>query len=304
MDKLAEMECFLRVVDSGGFSAAAASLHMTPSAVSKQIARLEDRLGARLLQRTTRRISLTHEGRGYYDQAREIVADIEAMEAGIGGAEREPRGLLRVNVAHGFGMAQIVPLIPDFCARYGQVEVQLKFSDRIVDLMAEGDDVGIRLGNLRDEGLVARRLGAHTRMICAAPAYLARHGTPLTPADLAEGHRAVLSTNVPLINNWPLVQPDGSVRMTMLPGVVSSDSGDALYRLVLAGLGIGYTADFLVHQAIRQGELVPILREYLAPQSWAIHAVYPARKHLAAKVRRFVDFLAERFTPQAPWQLG
>lgn len=304
MDRLGEMEAFLRVVDSGGFSAAAPSLHMTPSAVSKQIARLEDRLGVRLLQRTTRRISLTHEGRGYYDQAREILADLDAMEAGLGGAAGEPRGLLRVNVAHGFGMAQIVPLIPDFCTRHPQVEVQLKFSDRIVDLMAEGDDLGIRLGNLRDDGLVARRLGTHTRMICAAPAYLARHGLPQTPADLMQGHRAVLSTNVPLINNWPLMQPDGSVRMTTLPGVVSSDSGDALYRLVLAGLGIGYTADFLVHDAIRDGRLVPILGDYLAPQSWAIHAVYPARKHLAAKVRRFVDFLVEHFTPRPPWQLG
>ncbi|MEL3889589.1 LysR family transcriptional regulator [Ferrovibrio sp. MS7] len=301
MDKLAEMTCFLRVVDNAGFAAAAASLGLTPSGVSKQIARLEDRLGARLLQRTTRRVSLTTEGRAYYEQAREILADIETMEANVGGAERVARGLLRVNVAHGFGMAQIVPLIPAFCERHPQIEVQLNFADRIVDLMAEGDDVGIRLGRVRDEGLIARRLGEHTRMICAAPAYLARHGTPMTPAEL-EGHRAVLSTNVPLINAWPLRQPDGSVQMVTLPGVVSSDSGDALFRMVLAGMGIAYTADFLIHEAIRDGHLVPLLQDYTAPQIWPIHAVYPARKHLAAKVRAFVDFLAERFSPP-PWKL-
>ncbi|WP_428248866.1 LysR substrate-binding domain-containing protein [Ferrovibrio sp.] len=302
MDKLAEMTCFLRVVDSAGFAAAAVSLGLTPSGVSKQIARLEDRLGARLLQRTTRRVSLTTEGRAYYEQAREILADIETMEASVGGAERVARGLLRVNVAHGFGMAQIVPLIPAFCERHPQIEVQLNFADRIVDLLAEGDDVGIRLGRVRDEGLIARRLGEHTRMICAAPSYLARHGTPRLPAEL-EGHRAVLSTNVPLINAWPLRQPDGSVQMVTLPGVVSSDSGDALFRMVLAGMGIAYTADFLIHEAIRDGGLVPLLQEYTAPQIWPIHAVYPARKHLAAKVRAFVDYLAESFSPP-PWKLS
>ncbi len=302
MDKLAEMTCFLRVVDNAGFAAAAASLGLTPSGVSKQIARLEDRLGARLLQRTTRRVSLTTEGRAYYEQAREILGDIETMEASVGGAERVARGLLRVNVAHGFGMAQIVPLIPAFCERHPQIEVQLNFADRIVDLLAEGDDVGIRLGRVRDEGLIARRLGEHTRMICAAPSYLARHGTPQLPADL-EGHRAVLSTNVPLINAWPLRQPDGSVQMVTLPGVVSSDSGDALFRMVLAGMGIAYTADFLIHEAIRDGQLVPLLQEYTAPQIWPIHAVYPARKHLAAKVRAFVDYLADSFSPP-PWKLS
>jgi DNA-binding transcriptional LysR family regulator len=303
MNRLAEMECFLRVVDSGGFSAAAIALGMTPSAVSKQIARLEDRLGARLLQRTTRRISLTAEGRGYYEQAREIAADLEAMESSVGGAERVPRGLLRVNVAHGFGMAQIVPLIPDFCERHAQVEVQINFTDRVVDLVAEGDDVGIRLGHVNDENLIARRLGEHKRMICASPAYLARHGTPHIPADLA-GHRAVQSSNVPLINNWPFLAPDGSVAMVTLPGIASSDSGDALYRLVLAGLGLTYISDYMVHEAIRDGRLVTVLDDYLAPLVWPIHAVYPARKHLAAKVRSFVDFLVERFSPQPPWLLA
>src|SRR5690606_4212368 len=184
MSRLNEMEVFVAVAEAGSFTAAAESLHLTPSGVSKLIGRLEDRLGTRLLHRTTRRVSLTAEGRAYLDQVRGILTEIDAVEASIGGAEAEPRGLLRINLAHGFGMTQVVPVIPEFIRRYPQVKVHVTFADHMVDLVAEGDDIGIRLGSAGDETLIARRLGSFTRMICAAPAYLERHGVPQSPADL------------------------------------------------------------------------------------------------------------------------
>lgn len=302
MDRYGEMQALVEVVDRGGFTEASKALGLSPSAVSKLISRLEDRLGARLLQRTTRRVSLTAEGRVYADQVRAILADIDAVEASVGGAEAEPRGSLRVNVAHGFGMAQIVPAIPDFIARYPKVQVQLTFTDHVVDLIAEGDDIGIRLGAPRDEALIARKLGDYRRTICGTPDYFARFGVPQTPDDLVH-HRAVLSSNVSLLNEWPMRFPDGRVERVPMQGIAASDSGDALYQLLLHGLGLGFTADFLCYKDIASGHVRTVLDEYLVDATWPIHAVYPARKHLAAKVRSFVDFLVERFSPQPPWRI-
>lgn len=303
MNRYGEMEAFVQVVESGGFTEAARKLHLSPSAVSKLISRMEDRLGARLLHRTTRRVSLTAEGRAYFEQLRGILAEIDAVEASIGGAEAEPRGLLRVNVAHGFGMSQIVPLVPDFIARHPQVQVQITFDDHIVDLVAAGEDVGIRLGVPGDESLIARKLGDYRRMICGATGYFERYGVPQTPADLAH-HRAVLSTNVALLNQWPMRFPDGHVERVAMQGVVASNSGDALYRLLLDGMGLGFSADFLCHKDVAAGRLRTVLDDCLVDSSWPIYAVYPARKHLAAKVRAFVDFLVERFSPQPPWMMA
>lgn len=302
MNRYGEMEAFVQVVEAGGFTEAARKLRLTPSAVSKLISRLEDRLGARLLHRTTRRVSLTAEGRAYFDELRGILAEIDAVEASIGGAEAEPRGLLRVNVAHGFGMSQIVPLVPDFVARYPQVQMQISFDDHIVDLVSAGEDVGIRLGLPGDDTLIARKLGDYRRMICGAVSYFERFGVPQTPVDL-EHHRAVLSTNVALLNHWPMRFPDGRVERVAMRGIAASNSGDALYRLLLDGMGLGFTADFLCHKDIAAGRIRTVLDDYLVDSSWPIYAVYPARKHLAAKVRAFVDFLVERFTPQPPWMM-
>lgn len=302
MNRLAEMEAFIGVVDSGSFTAAARELRLTPSAISKLIARLEDRLGARLLQRTTRRIGLTAEGRTYLDQARGILAELDAVEASVGGAGAEPRGLLRVNVAHGFGMTQIVPLVPEFLARHPKVDVQLTFADQIVDLIAEGEDIGIRLGTLNDETLMARRLGAHRRIVCAAPVYLKRHGLPKHPADL-HAHNCLLFDGPEGLNLWPFRLPDGSIDNVAVRGSFRSNNGDAIFRLLLDGVGLCYAADFGIMPSIRNGALVPVLTDYTAEVTRPIHAVYPARKHLAAKVRAFVDYLVEKFTPRPPWEM-
>jgi DNA-binding transcriptional LysR family regulator len=300
MDRYGEMQAFVQVVDHGGFTEAAKILGLSPSAVSKLLSRLEDRLGVRLLHRTTRRVSLTAEGRVYAEQAREILADIDAVEASVGGAAAEPRGLLRVNVAHGFGMTQIVPLIPDFLARYPKVQVRLTFADHLVDLVGEGDDIGIRLGELRDDALIARRLGEHRRIICAAPSYLRRYGTPRTPEELAH-HNCLLFDGPEGLNEWPFRRSDGSIERLPMQGNFRSNNGDAIFRLLLGGVGLCYAADFGIKQSIEEGTLVPVLTEYTADILRPIHAVYPARKHLAAKVRAFADYLVERFSPTPPW---
>ncbi len=302
MDRYGEMQAFLHVVDHGGFSEAAKPLGLSPSAVSKLISRLEDRLGARLLQRTTRRVSLTAEGRVYADQVREILADIDAVEASVGGAEAEPRGALRVNVAHGFGMTQVVPLLPGFLARYPKIEVQITFADHVVDLVAEGEDVGIRTGQLRDETLIARKLGEHRRIICAAPSYIETYGMPQTPADLAR-HNCLLFDGPEGLNEWPFRTADGSIERIAIRGNFRSSNGDAIFRMLLAGVGLCYAADFGIRQAIEEGRLVPVLTEHTADILRPIHVVYPARKHLAAKVRAFADYLVECYTPNAPWQM-
>ncbi|WP_341705207.1 LysR family transcriptional regulator [Ferrovibrio sp.] len=302
MTRFSEMETFVLVAETGSFTDAAKELHLTPSAVSKLISRLEDRLGVRLLQRTTRQVRMTVEGRTYYDQARGILAELDAVEASVGGAEAEPRGLLRVTLAHGFGMTQIVPLLPEFLARHPKVEVQLDFADHVVDLIAEGHDIGIRTGPLHDETLMARKLGSHRRIICAAPAYLQRHGMPQTPADLAH-HNCLLFDGPAGLNNWPFRLPDGRIERVAVHGNFRTNNGDAIFRLLMEGVGLCYAADFGVTRQLRAGSLVPVLTAHAADVSWAIHAVYPARKHLAAKVRVFVDYLAEKFSPRPPWEM-
>lgn len=302
MDRYGEMQAFIQVVDQGGFTEAARHLHLSPSAVSKLIGRLEDRLGARLLQRTTRRVSLTAEGRVYADQVREILADIDAVEASVGGAEAEPRGPLRINVAHGFGMTQIVPLIPGFLARYPKVDVQITFADQVVDLVAEGEDLGIRTGHLSDDTLIARKLGEHRRIICAAPAYLEKYGTPQTPADLAH-HNCLLFDGPEGLNEWPFRKPDGSIERLPIRGNFRSSNGDAIFRLLMAGVGLCYAADFGIKKQIESGELVAVLTDHTADILRPIHVVYPARKHLAAKVRAFADYLTEQFSPEPPWKM-
>lgn len=302
-NRAGEMAVFVQVVEDGNLTRAAQSLRLSPSAVSKQIARLEERLGARLLQRTTRRVGLTDEGRQFYARAREILDEIAAAEELVGAGRTRPRGVLRLGLSHGFGMSQILPLVPAFGRRYPEVELQLAFADRRVDLVAEGLDAAIRLGEVGDESLVARRLGEHGRIVCAAPAYLEAHGRPEVPADLLR-HNCILFDRPEQLNHWPFRMPDGQVERVRVRGTARSDSGDALYQLLLAGNGIAWAADFLALPDLAAGRLVPLLTDYAADVRTAISVVYPAKRFLPAKVRALIDFLVERFTPVPPWLSG
>lgn len=298
-DRAGEMAVLVQVVELGSLTAAAEKLHLSPSAVSKLIARLEDRLGVRLLQRTTRRLSTTPEGRLFYERARELLDEIDAAEELVRAGRLRPRGALRVSLSHGFGMSQIVPLVPEFAGLYPDIELQLAFADRRVDLAGQGLDLAIRLGPVQDETLIARRLADHGRIICAAPAYLERHGVPTAPDQLA-GHNCILFDQPDYLNQWPFRRADGTTLRLRVSGNFRSDNGDALFELLLGGLGIAWGADFLVRPHIATGRLVPLLTDHVLDERTAIHAVYPQRRHLAAKVRVFIDFLVTKFR-RPPW---
>ena len=300
IEHASEMAAFVRVVDAKGFSAAAPTLGLTPSAVSKLITRLEARLGVRLLQRTTRAISLTAEGEAFYAAARRIVGEISALEAEIGDRRGTPHGLLRVTTSLTFSTHQLTPMIGEFLARHPAIQLELMPTDRVVDIIEESIDVAIRVGRLPDSSFMARKIGDDVRLVCAAPSYLAAHPMPRRPEDLAH-HNCILSRDRVHLNRWPF-RIDGQVREIDVNGRVSVSEGEAQLRLGLQGLGIVRLTRLTLAAAIKRGDLVPLLVDYSAEEPVPIHAVYPHRKHLASKVTAFVDFIVDKFTPP-PWEI-
>ena len=300
IDHAHEMAAFVRVVDAQGFSAAAPVPGLTPSAVSKLVTRLEARLGVRLLQRTTRALSLTAEGEAFHAAARRIVGEIAALEAEIGDRRGTPHGLLRVTTSLTFSTHQLTPMIGEFLARYPAIQLELMPTDRVVDIIEESVDVAIRVGRLPDSSFMARKIGDDVRLVCAAPSYLAAHPMPRRPEDLAH-HNCILSRDRAHLNRWPF-RIDGRVREIEVDGRVAVSEGEAQLRLGLQGLGIVRLTRLTVATAIKRGELVPLLLDYSAEEPVPIHAVYPHRRHLAAKVTAFIDFIVEKFTPP-PWEI-
>ncbi|WP_287119554.1 LysR family transcriptional regulator [Mesorhizobium sp.] len=294
------MGVYLAVVEEGDFSAAARRLRMTPSAVSKIIGRLESRLGVRLLQRSTRRISLTAEGSTYAESARRILNDIKEAEIAVQpGAE--PRGRLRVSLPSAFGHRLIVPMLPAFIDRYPAVELELMFTDAIVDLLAEETDVAVRVAAHSDSRLVVRRLAPNRRVICASPRYLETHGMPTTPDDLQDQVCLGVTARGGL-NIWEFDGPHGLQSMRVR-SPIEANSTEALRRLALAGIGIIRMSEILVGPDIKAGRLTALLTGYNHPDGAPICAVYPPGRILSPRVRVFVDFLAEQFA-NPPWLHG
>lgn len=292
MERPESMSVFLSVVDEGDFSAAARKLQLAPSAVSKIIGRLENRLGVRLLQRSTRRIGLTAEGTAYAEAARRILKDIKDVELSIQpGAE--PHGLLRINLPSAFGHRTIVPMLASFIDRYPKVELELSFTDAIIDLIAEGVDVAVGVTTRADSRLVMRRLAPNRRIICASPRYLDRHGVPQTPDDL-DRHICLGITTRGELNAWKFAGPDG-LRSIRIRSPIRADSTEALRRLALAGMGIIRISELLTGEDIRTGRLTALLTDYNHPEGAPIAIVYPSRRLLSPCVRVFVDFLAKQF---------
>ncbi len=300
IDHASEMAAFVRVVEAKGFSAASEGLGLSPSAVSKLVTRLETRLGVRLLQRTTRALHLTAEGEAFYAAARRIVSDIESIEDQITGQRDTPHGLLRVTTSLAFSTHQLAPVILEFMARHPLVELELLPTDRVVDMIEEGVDIAIRIGRLADTSFMARKIGEDKRLICATPSYLARHGMPRRPEDLAR-HNCIVSRERPHLNRWQF-RIDGEVRELEVAGRVAISEGEMQMQLALQGIGIVRLTRLTMAQAIRDGALVPLLGDFSAEEPVAIHAVYPHRRHLAPKVPAFVNFLIEKFTPP-PWEI-
>lgn len=294
------MIVFAQVVDSRSFSAAAARLGLSKSAVSKQIAKLEDRLGARLLNRTTRTLSPTDAGQDFYERCLRVVREVEEAERAISHLSAEPRGLLRLSAPASFGREYLAPLVPEMLARWPELRIEALFEDRFVDVVAEGFDLVIRITRLQDSSLVARRIASCRRVVCAAPAYLDRHGVPRVPADLLQ-HDCILYSYATDQNEWEFVGPDGRLETVRVDGRLRANNAEVTLAALLAGAGLALSPDFIVGPALADGRLVPLLTEYENPFG-AIYAVWPHNRNLAAKVRAVVDFLVERFAVEPIWQ--
>jgi len=299
MDRAAEMTAFVRTVETGGFSAAARQIGLTPSALSKLVTRLEDRLGARLLQRTTRRLQLTAEGEAFYARAKPILAAMDEAEAEVTQAGASPRGLLRLHCGSTFGMHQLAPAIPRFLGRHPAVEIDITISDQPLGAMEEAMDLAIRIGPLDESSMVARRICNLERVICASPAYLERHGTPRTPDELQQ-HNCLWITSLPALRRWPFDTDDG-IRVVHVGGNVAANNAETILQLALAGVGITRLSDVVVAEAIRRGTLVQILTDWHHVEPVPLFATYPSGRNLSPKVRAMVDFLVEEFGG-APWR--
>ncbi|MGL4967111.1 MAG: LysR family transcriptional regulator [Inquilinus sp.] len=300
MDMPGAMIVFAQVVDSRSFSAAAARLGLSKSAVSKQIAKLEDRLGARLLNRTTRTLSPTDAGQDFYERCIRVAREVEEAERAITHLSAEPRGLLRLNAPASFGREYLAPLVPEILARWPELRIEALFEDRFVDVVAEGFDLVIRITRLQDSSLVARRIASCRRLVCAAPSYLARRGVPRTPAELLQ-HDCILYSYATDQNEWEFVGPDGRLETVRVDGRLRANNAEVTLAALLAGAGLALSPDFIVGPDIAAGRLVPLLTDYENPFG-AIYAVWPHNRNLAPKVRAVVDFLVERFAAEPIWE--
>jgi DNA-binding transcriptional LysR family regulator len=288
------MQFFSTLVQCGSMSAAARELQVTPPAISKRLAQLELRLGVRLLNRTTRRLGLTHEGEAYVQHARRILADIEAMEHELKGAQAQPSGLLRVNATLGFGRLHIGPLMSSFVRAWPSVEVQLQLSASPPPLSDDAFDVCVRFGEPPDARVVARRLAHNRRLLCASPAYLARHGTPRTPRDLARHSIIAIRQGDDAYGVWRLSQGKRS-ETVKAGGTLSTNDGEIAVQWALAGHGVVMRAEWDIARYLRSGRLRQVLESWSTPPA-DIYAVWPVREQGAPRVRAFVEHLANHFS--------
>jgi DNA-binding transcriptional LysR family regulator len=294
---VSDMAIFVAILEHEGFTAAARTLGLSPSALSKAVTRLEQRLGVRLLERTTRRLAPTPEGAAYADASRRILSDIDETEAALMEGRGHPQGRLRVNASIAFVVHQLAAALPDFCASYPDIRLDFSISDQIIDVVGEGVDVAIRAGAVGDERLGARRFAEIRRVICASPAYLARNGEPRTPQDLPR-HSCVNVSSSPHLSLWPFRQ--GEVIETRGPHNV--DNAEGVLALGLAGLGVIRLADLVVASAVRDGRLVPILTDFHYSEPAPLSLVFPALRQRLPRVRVFIDFVVDRFK-SSPWRI-
>ena len=301
MDRLGLMRSFRRVAELGSFSAAARDLGLSNAVISKHVALLEGHLGARLINRTTRRQSLTEAGAAYYPRAVRVLEELGEAEDAVGRMQAAPRGTLKVNAPMSFGIQHLAPVLPLFLERYPEMSVELSMNDRFVDLLEEGFDLALRIrSGLPDSRLVARKIARARRLLAAAPGYLARRGLPESPADLAFHDCLIYSlTDSPEL--WDFDGPEGPVSVAVT-GRMRANNGQALRDAAMAGLGIVRLPVFTMGQALVDGRLVPVMPRYPVP-THELYAVYPSSRHPTPKLRAFVDFLAEQFTDE-PWERG
>jgi DNA-binding transcriptional LysR family regulator len=301
MDPLDGIAAFARVVDSGSFSAAARALKISKSAVSAHVQRLEERLGIRLLHRTTRRLSVTEAGAAYYRHCARIISEAEAAEQAASALQREPRGMLRVSAPASFGWMHVAPAVPAFLKRYPDLGLDISLSPAHVNLVDEGLDLAIRIGVLEDSPLIVRKLAPSRLIICAAPAYLKAHGTPREPGELAR-HNCLCTNLLPWGSEWRLVGKRGELRVAV-GGNLRSNSAEMLRAAALDSAGIAVLPSWAISEPLRRGALRRVLEGWEPPAS-TIYAAYPDNRLRSMKVRAFVDHLAGSFGRRPYWDEG
>ncbi|MHA1567040.1 MAG: LysR family transcriptional regulator [Alphaproteobacteria bacterium] len=293
MDRLTAMEVFTRVSQLGSFTATSLELGMSKSAISRHVKDLEDQVGVRLFNRTTRRVSLTEVGVSYFERCRQILSDVQHLELAANDLHSRPRGTLRVSAPVSFGRLHLASAIPEFLEHYPDVTIDLTLNDRFVDLVDEGYDVALRISEqLPDSSFMLRRIAPCDAFLIAAPAYLRRTGRPLSPGDLRH-HNCILDRNMKSLNQWQIKGPNGK-RSVNVRGNLIVNSADASRTAAVAGLGVAMLPSFVVEDDVRSGALVRVLEDWHLIHA-SVCAVYPHNRHLSTKVRVFVDFLAQRF---------
>ena len=301
MDKLTSMVVFTKVAKAGSFASAAKELGLSRAMATKHVMQLENSLGIRLLNRTTRNLSLTEVGAVYLERCLQILDDIEETELAVTRLQTEPRGTLKVNSAPFFGAYHLAPAIAAYHEIFPDVNVELILQAGYVDLIEEGFDLAIHLDDLHDSSLIARKLGSSGRVVCGAPNYFKKHGTPITPEDLKK-HNCLVNTSLPPRDQWQFSEPEsGKTTVIKVAGTLEANVADAIRMATISGLGLALLPTYMAGQDLRKGRLQAVLKDYV-PAPMEIHAVYPHRKHLSAKVRTFVDFLHERFHPTPYWE--
>jgi len=299
MDKFEDIQAFIAVVDAGSFTAAADRLGSAKSAVSRRVSALEERLGVQLLHRTTRVLNLTETGRSFYDHGARILADLEEAEAAVQQEHGELRGTLRFALPLSFGVRHMCGPIATFSKQHPRVRFDLDLNDRRVDLIEDNFDVALRIGHLSDSSLIARRLFDVRAVVCGSPHYLNVHGVPETPDDLHD-HQCLVYSNTSDPEKWNYVDANGDQDSIRVNSAMAASSGDFLCNAAAHGLGLVIQPTFIAAQAIRTGNLVPVLTDYSWPISPA-YAVYPPTRHLSYRVRAFIDFLADKFSGSPQW---
>lgn len=298
MDRLTEMEAFATVVDQGGFTDAAKKMGISKSAVSKHVSSLEARLGARLLNRTTRRVSPTEIGLAYYDRARRVLNDAGEADALVSSMQSAPSGLLRISVATDFGVNHLSSILGEFLHQYQDITVNMVLNNRYVELISEGFDMAVRIGELEDSTLRARRLTETSKRMVAAPSYFEKYGRPEKIDDLNE-HKLLHYSNAAAANVWKITAPSGEKRQVRTSGWLTVNDGQSLLNAAVSGLGIAYLPSFLYDDAMKAGLVEEALPD-LPIEKQGIYAVYPPGRFTQPKVRAFIDFLVREFADKGP----
>ena len=299
MDRLKQIESFVAVSTKGSLTAAALAEGVAPAVIGRRIDALEERLGVKLLVRTTRRITLTHEGSAFLEDCQRLLADLANAEASVTAGGVKASGHLRITAPAGFGRRHVAPLVPAFLAQHPEVSLSLNLSDRVVDIVNEGFDCAIRVGDLPDSSLVSLRLADNRRLCVAAPDYLARAGTPASPADLTKHQCLTLSSDASQTRGWAFLV-DGQVTHLRPGGRLDCSDGQVLHRWCVQGLGIAWRSTWEVEGDIAAGRLVSLLEDYAAPPN-GIYAVFPQRRHLPLRVRLWIDFVKHSFGDPGYW---